>query len=233
MGNSVGTVGVLDKSAAVIDAVAAFDGPCHLADIVAATDLSRATAHRLAVALVGHGLLRRAEGGGFALGARLIGLGRAAAQDWPLADLARPALEELRTVTGESAQLYVRDGDHRICLVSLESRHELRTIVEEGSRLPLDVGSAGRLLSGQVSEAASSGWSASVEERAPGVASVSAPVSLVDGTVVAAVGISGPVGRLGHDPGSRHGPPVAHAARRIAHRLATGADLADPLETVR
>ena len=49
-----------------------------------------------------------------------------------------------REQTGESVQLFVRDGDVRVCVESLESPHELRTIVPVGARLPLDRGSAGR-----------------------------------------------------------------------------------------
>lgn len=55
-------------------------------------------------------------------------------------------------------------------------------------------------------------------ERAPGVGSVSAPV-VVDGEVVGAVGISGPLGRLGDDPGPRYGPAVLRAARSVAAAL--------------
>ncbi len=209
---------MLDKSVAVLEAVAAAPGGASLADLVAATGISRATAHRLAVALEDHGLLRRTDDGRFALGLRLVGLGHAAEAGWPLAEAARPTLVALREETGESVQLYVRQGRHRVCVVSLESPHELRTIVAEGALLPLDVGSAGRLLAGGP---APEGWVASVEERAPGVASVSAAV--VDdrsGSVLAAVGISGPLGRLGADPGARFGPAVADAARRIAAALA-------------
>lgn len=217
MGQMVSGVGVLDKSVAVLDAVAAAPGGCSLADLVGATGLSRATAHRLAVALVVHGLLRRTDDGRFALGARLVGLGHLAAAGWPVAEVARPALERLREETGESVQLYVRDGDHRVCVASLESPHELRTIVAEGARLPLDVGSAGRLLLGECPEA---GWTASVEERAPGVASVSAAVlDPRSGRVAAAVGISGPVDRLTRTPGKRHGPSVATAAQAIGQEL--------------
>ncbi len=218
MRQSVSGVGVVDKSVAVLEAVAASGGSASLAELVTVTGISRATTHRLAVALEAHGLLRRDEAGRFALGLRLVGLGHAAAAGWPIAELARPALEALRHETGESAQLYVRDGDQRVCVVSLESAHELRTIVPEGMRLPLAVGSAGRLLSG---EAAPAGWTASVEERAPGVASVSAPV--IDprtGALLAAVGISGPLGRLGTDPGARFGKAVAAAAARVAASLA-------------
>lgn len=212
MGQIVSGVGVLDKSVGVLDAVARAGRPCSLADLVTATGHSRATTHRLAVALETHGLLRRDDGGRFLLGARLVGLGHQAAAAWPVADVARPALEALRAQTGESVQLYVRDGDQRVCLVSLESPHELRTIVTEGARLPLAVGSAGRLLR---DPAPAGGWTASVEERAPGVASVSAPV-VSAGRVVAAIGISGPVGRLGTDPGPTFGPAVVAAAHQVA-----------------
>ncbi len=218
MEQSVRSVGVLDKSVALLRALTA--GPQSLAALVAATGIPKPTAHRLAVALVGHGLARRTDDGGFALGAELVGLGRAAAEGWPWGDAAGPALAELVEATGESAQLYVREGDGRRCLLSRESSHELRTIVAEGARLPLDRGSAGRiLLDAAIGGPADEGWVESVEERAPGVASVSAPVRDADGVVVAAVGISGPADRLGPTPGTRFGPAVAVAAARIASAL--------------
>jgi DNA-binding IclR family transcriptional regulator len=212
MEHTISGVGVLDKSMAVLEVVASADGPVRLGDLVAATGLSKATAHRLATALAAHGLVRRDGDGAYRLGLRLVGLGHAAAEDWPLGTLARPVLEALRDGTGESVQLYVRDGDQRTCVVSLESPHELRTIVPEGIRLPLGVGSAGRILSGA---APADRWAASVEERARGVASVSAAV-VRDGDVIAAVGISGPLERLGTTPGERFGDAVAGAAAQIA-----------------
>ncbi len=214
MEQSVRSVGVLDKSVALLRALA--DGPVPLAALAAATGIPKPTAHRLAVALTGHGLVRRTDDGGFALGAELVGLGRAAAEGWPWGDAAGPALAALVEATGESAQLYVREGDARRCLLSRESAHELRTIVAEGARLPLAQGSAGRILGG---EAPPDGWVASVEERAPGVASVSAPVRDGGGVVVAAVGISGPVDRLGPAPGERFGPAVVAAAHQIESAL--------------
>ncbi|QYG94518.1 IclR family transcriptional regulator [Iamia sp. SCSIO 61187] len=209
MEQSVRSVGVLDKSVALLRALAA--GPASLGGLVAATDIPKPTAHRLASALVAHGLVRRTDDGGFALGPELVGLGRAAAEGWPWGDAAGPALAALVEATGESAQLYVREGDARRCLLSRESSHELRTIVAEGSRLPLSRGSAGRILAGAPDDP----WVESVEDRAPGVASVSAPVRDASGAVVAAVGISGPVDRLGPSPGERHGAAVVAAARRI------------------
>jgi DNA-binding IclR family transcriptional regulator len=103
-------------------------------------------------------------------------------------------------------------------VAALESPHGLRTIVPVGAALPMDRGSAGRVLSGERSR---HGWVQTVEEREPGVASVSAPVCGPDGGVVAAVSVSGPIERLGRAPGRRHGDAVVHAARSVERRLRT------------
>lgn len=209
MGNTVSGVGTLDKAVLILDALEV--EPLALAGLVEATRLPRATAHRLAAALQAHGLVRRTDDGRFALGLRLVALGRAAADHLPLADAARPALAALRDVTEESVQLYVRQGDRRVCVAALESPHGLRTIVATGASLPLDRGSAGRVLQ----EDPGVPWVASVAEREAGVASVSAPVHDADGRVVAAVSVSGPVERTGTDPGARYGSSVAQAASAI------------------
>src|SRR5215218_6530931 len=209
---SVSNVGVLDKALAVLRAVER-DGPSGLAELTASTGLPRATAHRLAAALEQHGLVRRDADGRFCLGLALVGLGHAAAAGFPLADLARPVLVDLRDRVGESVQLFVVEGDGRRCVVSLQSAHGLRWIVPEGALLPLHVGSAGRVLSGELGR---DGWVESVEEREPGVASVSAPVADDAGRVRAAVSVSGPVERLSRSPGTRHGADVVAAAAEIA-----------------
>ena len=210
-------VGVLDKAVHVLRAVA--DRPLSLNGLQAATGLPRATAHRLAVALETHGLLRRDGEGRFDLGPELAALGRVASERYPLAELALPVMEALRDDTGESAQLFVREGSNRRCVLSLQSPHALRWIVPEGVLFPLEIGSAGRVLSGQTGGA---GWVQSVEEREPGVASVSAPVVDPDGVVIAAVSVSGPIDRLTRHPGKRFGERVAAAASSLATVVGTG-----------
>lgn len=212
--DSVSGVGVLDKAVRILEALE--DRPLGLAGLVAATGISRPTAHRLAAALEVHGLVRRDEEGRFALGFRLVGLGRAAVGDVTIAEAARPALEALRDQTGESVQLYLRDGDRRVCALSLESPHGLRTIVPLGASLPLDKGSAGRVLGGEWRRA---GWLESIGEREEGVASVSAPVLGPDGSVLAAVSVSGPIQRTTRTPGQRYGPAVTAAARSVEGAL--------------
>ncbi len=218
-------VGVVDKVVAVLGALEG--GPASLAELQAATALPRATAHRLATALETHGLVRRGDDGRFGLGLRLVALGQAAGDGFPLAAVARPTLVALRDRTGESVQLYVREGEGRRCVASLQSPHALRWIVPEGALLPLDRGSAGRVLADictdSVPNRRAQPWEASVEEREAGVASVSAPVRDLSGQVVAAISVSGPIERLSRQPGERFGAAVASAAEEIEQALRASA----------
>ena len=210
----VAGVGVLDKGIAILRAVER--GPLDLAGLQAATALPRATAHRLATALEAHGLVRRDAQGRFCLGFELVRLGRAAAHSFPLAELATPVLADLRDATGESVQLFVREHASRRCVVSLQSSHALQWVVPEGALLPLEVGSAGKVLGGVPSVRLAE----SVEEREAGVASVSAAVLDRSGSVVAAVSVSGPLERLTRRPAARYGDAVVAAAARLGAELA-------------
>jgi DNA-binding IclR family transcriptional regulator len=211
-------VGVLDKAVAILAVLE--DGPRTLNGLVVATGLPRATAHRLVVALERHSLVDRDDVGRFGLGPRLARWGRLVDDhpDRSLADAARPALAALRDETGESVQLYVRAGSTRLCLASLESPHSLRTMVAVGASLPMDRGSAGKVLGGDATVLAR-GWAQSVEERERGVASVSAPVA-VDGRVVGAVSVSGPLERTTRQPVRLYAGAVIAAARAVEQALA-------------
>ena len=238
MGQPSSGIGVVDKSVAILAAVAA--APRALADLVAATDLPRATAHRLAVALEVHRLLARDVDGRFVLGPRVGEL--AAALPDPVMTAAGAVLAWVRDECGESAQLYRRDGAERVCVAAAERAHGLRTTVPVGSRLPLSAGSGaqvlcawsdpatlGDVLAGaefterSLAEVRRRGWAQTVGQREAGVASVSAPVLDPDGGLLAAISISGPIERLGRTPGSRFAPVLIAGARRITAALASPA----------
>jgi len=95
----------------------------------------------------------------------------------------------------------------------------LRWIVPEGSLFPLTRGSAGKILSGV--RLSAGGWIESVEERVKGVASVSAPVVDDSGVIVAALSVSGPLERMGAQPGAKFGAVVVKGARQISDFLHT------------
>jgi DNA-binding IclR family transcriptional regulator len=224
-------VGVLDKAVVILTFLSE-GGPATLAELVEGTGLSRPTAHRLLSALEAHHLVGRG-GGRYALGMRLLGWGNQAV-DLDLVQATRPVLGALRDETGESTQLYVREGDLRVCVASVErAGGGLRDAVPVGAVLPLDRGSGGKVLLtwaedggrfsridvAELEEMRSRGWAESVAEREAGVASVSAPVFGSDGRLRAAVCASGPISRLGERPGERLAEPVVAAAREIEEAL--------------
>lgn len=238
MDNSSG-VGVLDKAAVVLSALEA--GPSTLAQLVAATGLARPTAHRLAVALEHHRLVARDMQGRFVLGPRLVELASAAGEDRLLA-AAGPVLGALRDHTNESAQLFRRQGDQRICVAAADRPMGLRDSIPVGATLSMQAGSAAQVLlaweepdrlhrglqgskftATMLSGVRRRGWAQSVSEREQGVASVSAPVRSPSGRVIAAVSISGPVERVSRQPGRLHAATVVAGANKLTEVLARAA----------
>jgi DNA-binding IclR family transcriptional regulator len=156
----------------------------------------------------------------------------------PLLEAAAAVLPRLRDITGESVQLYRRDGTHRVCVAAAEPASGLRDTVPVGSRLPMTAGSGAKVLAAWAEPAVQRtllidarfneralvdvrrrGWAQSVAERESGVASVSAPVRDAGGHVVAAVSVSGPIERIGRRPGVRWAADLLAAAEALHHRL--------------
>lgn len=234
-------VGVLDRAVAILDAVE--EGAHTYTQITERSGLTRSTAHRLLKALEHHGFVAHYGGGaGYRLGPRLLRLASEAMRELPLRDLAHPILERLANVTGESAQLFVRSGDSRVCIDAVESPNELRTIVPIGASLPLTAGSAAKIVlaystqpervvrraedpqrfAHEVELARSRGWASSTGERQAGVGSVSAPVVGAHGLLLAVVSVSGPASRMGRISARRYAPAVIEAAKEIERAAGFG-----------
>jgi len=231
-------VGTLDRAVAILDTVER--GVHRLGQIAEATGLSHPTAHRLVHALEGHGFLARYPGLGYRLGPRLLRLASEAMRELPLRDVAHPILEQLAKVTGETAQLYVRSGDARVCIDAVESANELRTIVGIGAALPLHAGSAAKVFLAfspadpasfirkaadpgrfgrEVALARVRGWASSAGERQPGVGSVSAPILGAYDILLGVISVSGPSSRMGRSAARVYAPAVVDAAERIERAL--------------
>ncbi|HET9563769.1 MAG TPA: IclR family transcriptional regulator [Mycobacterium sp.] len=233
MGQDSG-IGVLDKAVGLLHTIA--DTPCGLSELCERTGLPRATAHRIAAGLEVHRLLARDGEGRWRLGPALIEL--AGQVNDPLLAAGAVVLPRLREITGESVQLYRREGTSRICVAALEPPAGLRDTVPVGTHLPLTAGSGAKILLAYsdpatqqtvlptakftdrtLAEVRKRGWAQSVAEREPGVASVSAPVRDGRGTVVAAVSVSGPIDRMGRRPGARWAADLLAASEALTRRL--------------
>ena len=206
IGHNVTDVGVLDKSMAIISACEAI--PKTAADIAETLELSVPTVHRLARALVVHGLLARESSGAFRLGARFVSFG--------LGQIARGPLRHLAETTGEACQLWVPRGTNRLCLVSETMPNELHVELREGTQLPLaDGGTAARVIRGERTD---SGWVLTVSERTAGLTSISAPVETQDG-LVGAVCIVAPIARVSSDLGELYGTRLLVTASAIERAM--------------
>ena len=240
------SVGVLDRTMEILRAVEG--GARSFTDVIDATSLPRSTAHRLLRSMEQHGLVTYVGGQGYRLGSRLLSLSATAMRELPMRDLAQPVLERVARITGESAQLFVRDQGQRLCIAAAQSENELRAIVEVGASLPLTAGSAGKVflafgppietaellatarpltkrtptgeqLERQLATVRRVGWASSAGEREPGVGSVSAPIFEPLGAVIAVVSISGPEQRIGRISAKRYAPALVEAAREIEGAL--------------
>jgi DNA-binding IclR family transcriptional regulator len=227
-------IGVLDKAVGVLQTIA--ESPCGLAELCSRTGLPRATAHRLAAGLEVHRLLARDAEGRWRLGPALTEL--AAQVNDPLLAAGAAVLPRLREITGESVQLYRSEGNSRICIAAMEPPAGLRDTVLVGARLPMTAGSGAKVLLAfgddatraavlpdakfsdrTLAEVRRRGWAQSAAEREPGVASVSAPVRDANGSVIAAISVSGPIDRMGRRPGARWAADLLAAADALTRRL--------------
>ena len=227
-------VGVLDKTVKILDALES--GPATLGQLVSATGLARPTAHRLAIALERHRFVLRDQHGRFVLGSRFAELAAAAGED-RLLTAAAPILQTLLDRTGESAQIYRRQGDQRVCIAAVERASGLRDSIPVGAMLSMEAGSAARFCwlggferlhqglrhakftAAKLTAVRKRGWAESINERDEGVCSISAPIRNASGQVIAAISISGPNGRMGANPGRRYAPLVMAAGKYLTDAL--------------
>ncbi|MGH3412948.1 MAG: IclR family transcriptional regulator [Marmoricola sp.] len=227
-------VGVLDKCVAVLFAVRA--GVPNVAEVANHTGIARPTVHRLAAALEQHGLLGRVGDSDLALGPSVRLLAAATAGETMVA-AAGPFLAELRDRTGETAQLYRRVGEVRVCVGVADGVAALRDSVMVGDALPMTAGSSAQVLlawadppdrrlvarakfsSDDLAAVRRRGWAQSAGQREQGLASVSAPVWHHE-TLLGSLCAAGPVARLGSRPARRLGPAVSEIARDLGERVA-------------
>jgi DNA-binding IclR family transcriptional regulator len=126
-----------------------------LAQLAAATRMSRATAHRLLTTLEARRYLQRdRETRKYSLGVRVFDLGARFQHQLDIRRAALPELTSLVEQTGQAAFLCIRDGDEALCLERVGARHRVRIFaLQLGERQPLHCGAAPRALLSGLSKA--------------------------------------------------------------------------------
>lgn len=136
----------ISRALAVLAALRDNPGGVGAAEIARSVGLHTSTTHRVLRALLAEGYLAKGERGDqYRLGREAFLLGRAAERDLGF-DLVAPVLNTARDQTGESLNLVIREGDHGLVILRVESMQSLRFSQPVGSRLPLHSTSTGKAL---------------------------------------------------------------------------------------
>lgn len=218
-----------------------------LTEIATLVGLNKSTVYRLLQSIEKKGfLIRDPKTEKYRLGYRIWDLSANLNRSEDPAVALLPEMEKLRDLLDETVSLYIRDGKERIRVQAVESRQVIRRVATIGARLPLYVGASSKVLVAyadpetqamilndpdwpeemnkeqfmlQLLQIQQKGYAISIEEREKGTSAIAAPIKNHDGKLVAALAVSGPVGRLTKEKMEEIAPIVVEYAKRMGHMV--------------
>lgn len=212
------------------------------------TGLPSSTCQRLVRDMMHEGLLDR-DRDRYRVGIAMVRWATPGTLGLDVVQLVKPALQELRDLTGETACFYVRDGAFRTIVAVAETRHVVMRPFLVGMVMPIHAGAPGKvflafdpdarrelesaklvkftsatpdsleILDRQVAAARAQGYYAAFGERNLDVGSISAPVFTHVGELAGAIGLGFPTSRVTPEHAAQLGPVVARAAQDASEML--------------
>jgi len=139
---------VIDRAAALLDAISRYPEPISLKVLSAETGLHPSTAHRILAALIHNRFVEKDLAGRYRLGLRLLQLGVRLHGNVDVRAIARPVMDELRDRLGESINLTIREGDEVVYIEKATPNRMIHVQQLVGARAPLHVTAVGKLMLG-------------------------------------------------------------------------------------
>jgi IclR family KDG regulon transcriptional repressor len=139
-------VGVIRKVLSIFELLDSVPSGLQLSQIAEATSINKSTAHRFLSHLEFEGYLFRDGFSNYMIGTKLSRLGTGASFQSTLSKLARPVMENLRKISGETVNLAVLDGTDVLYIDVLETVHTFRLVTQIGSHLPFYSTSLGKAM---------------------------------------------------------------------------------------
>jgi DNA-binding IclR family transcriptional regulator len=213
----------VERASALLSLIVESPAPRTFSSLVDELGLAKSTTSRLLQALERSRLVHRDRAGAFLPGALFVLHAARPSALRDLAELARPTMERLSELSRETVNLAVPRGNQVVQIDQVDSRYLIGATSWVGVDVPAHCTALGKVLyaygvlqlpqgdlerrtphspvdRGQfehsLAEVRRRGWAASLDELELGLAAVGAPVRAVDGSVVAAVSVSGPTGRV-------------------------------------
>ena len=191
-----------------------------------------------------------ADTGRYRLGIRIVHLANAVLARLDVRRIARPHLEELVRITGETATLHVPGEEDAVTVDFVPSAHFVQHVTQLGRPSIAHATSAGKVmlafadrplptgplkaytprtitslqeLAVEIDRVRARGYAEGLEEREPGLNAVAAPVWSASDTLAAIVALQGPTARFGRGAVRAAIAPLLAHAREISAALgATG-----------
>jgi IclR family acetate operon transcriptional repressor len=214
----------IDRAAQLLVSVLETSEPPTIGELAFRSGLPKSTTSRLVGALERHGLVQRAAGSGSLVpGSVLVRYARRETGEAELVALASDALDRLAAESGETVNIGVPSAGAVEQLDQRDSRHYLGSTNWVGRRVPPHGSALGKVflafgamelppgtleplapativeraaLARDLETVRARGCAVAVDELEPGLWAIAAPVRDGDGTVLAALSISGPTLRL-------------------------------------
>ena len=147
-----GPVQSVAKALRLLDLLMEAHQPLTLAALSEQTGWPKSTIHGLLSTMRESAVVDQQSDGRYCLGVRLFEYGCAVGASWSVSDLAKPHLQHLASVTGQSVFLSMLNRSEVITIEQVQSRAGLRVVSEVGTRLPLHCTSQGKIVLACMSE---------------------------------------------------------------------------------
>ncbi|HUR01812.1 MAG TPA: IclR family transcriptional regulator [Nonomuraea sp.] len=241
MSNS--SVQSVDRAIAILE-ILAREGATRVTDLAVQLDVHKSTAFRLLAALEQGGLVEQSgDRGRYRLGFGVVRLAGAATAQLDLSKESRPVCLRLAEAVGETVNIAVPQGGDAVNISQVRGPSAISGHNWVGQRTPSHATSSGKVLLAfgalrlpaeparytpatltdpgrlGLAEIRERGWATTVEELEVGLNAVAAPIRGSDGSVVAAVSVSGPSYRLTPERLPEVGALLAEGAREISQRI--------------
>lgn len=221
-GNASG-VAAVERAVSLLEAFTDRDTSLSLGELSRRTELDKATVLRIARSLAKSSMLVRNDDASWRLGPKLVRLGAIYQSTFRSSAIIEPLLAELSERTGESATLYVREGNTRVCLFRHDSSQSIRHSARIGDTFPLDRGAPGRVLlvfgggaDPLADEIRARGWHCTRGERDPQVASLAVPVFRDGRDLFGSLALTGPPSRFTEEAVASHLPILLEGAAKLS-----------------
>jgi IclR family transcriptional regulator, acetate operon repressor len=143
-----GGVQSIERAFELLELLADAGGTLGLSELATSSGLPLPTIHRLVRTLVNRGYVRQESSRRYSLGSRLIRLGDTSSR--LLGAWLQPYLVELVTLTDETANLAMLDGDEVVYIAQAPSPHQMRMFTEPGRRVRAHCTAVGKALLSQL-----------------------------------------------------------------------------------